>query len=358
MGDVLSIGLLAHNEAGVIERTIASLARQTILADPAHRAALGLDAVEVLVVPNGCSDDTAAVAGRALAALPAGVAADVRVLKNPGKADAWNRFVHDLSRPNATLLALMDADIEFGTVDVLERLVRRLGENPRCEVASDRAVKDYRGRHLSAFDRLSRRVSAQGRSEGGGESNGGDVGGLCGQLYCGRAAALRRIWLPVGLPVEDGFLAAMLVSDGFTRLPAGGAIVGVPEAWHWYEPITSPAAFIRHEARIIVGSVINAQLFALMWEAGKKGHAGDDVRRRNAADPRWVEALCEEMRRERGRWMVPPSFVWWRLEPLRRLPPRRWLARAPVAVAAALASLPAVLRANAVLRRPAASRHW
>lgn len=353
--DVLTIGLLAHNEAGVIGRTIASLARQTVL-DPVCRATLGLGAVEVIVVPNGCSDDTAAVAARALTALPADIAATVRVLQKPGKADAWNRFIHDLSRPDATLLALMDADIEFGTVDVLERLVRRLvrpsdGEPP-CEVTSDRAVKDYRDRRLSPFDRLSRRVSAQG-AEGG---EGG--GGLCGQLYCGRAAALRRIWLPIGLPVEDGFIAAMLWSDGFTRSLGRSAIVGVPEAWHWYEPITSPAAFVRHEARIIVGSVINAKLFSLMWEAGKDGHAGDYVRRRNVADPRWVEAACEEMRRERGWWLVPRMFVWWRLAPLRHLPPRRWLTRAPVAVAAALAAFPAVLRANAILRRPAASRHW
>lgn len=350
--NILTIGMLAHNEAAVIRRTIASLARQSIF-DPACAAVVGLDAIEVLVVPNGCSDDTAGIARDALALLLPHVAAAVRVLEQGGKANAWNRFVHELARPDATLLTLMDADIEFGSDDVLERLVRRLGEDPRRDVTSDRAVKDYRGKRLTLFNRLSRRVSAQG---GGG--NGDGNGGLCGQLYCARADVLRQIWLPLGLPVEDGFLAAMLGSDGFTLPQGRDAIAGVPEAWHYYEPLTQPMAFIRHEARIIVGSVINARLFALMWEAGKTGHAGDYVRRRNAEDPRWVEGVCEEIRRERGRWLVPSAFVWWRLAPLRQQPARRLLARAPVAVAATLAAVPAVLQANAILRRPAASRHW
>lgn len=345
---VLSIGMLAHNEAGVIHRTIASLARQSVL-DPAGWAALGLAAVEVIVVPNGCSDDTAAIAGQALAALPAGVGATVRELAEPGKSNAWNRFVHELARPDATLLALMDADIEFGTDDVLALLVRRLGEAPPRLVATDGAVKDYRHRRLTLFDRFSRRVSAQ--QVGGG-------GGLCGQLYCGQADELRRIWLPAGLPVEDGFIAAMLGTDGFTLPEGRQAVAYVEGARHFYEPVTGPASFIRHEARIIVGSVINAWLFTDLWRAGRHGHAGDYVRRRNADDPRWVEAVCEAERRRHGRWLVPGDFIWWRLTPLRRLrwPQRLW--RAPVALAATLAALPAVWRANAILRRPAASRFW
>ena len=345
---VLSIGMLAHNEAGVIGRTIASLARQSVL-NPAVWAAMGLSAVEVLVVPNGCSDDTAGLAVAALATLPAGVERTVRVLAEPGKSNAWNRFVHELARPDATLLALMDADIEFGSDDVLEQLVRRLDQAPERLVATDGAVKDYRHRRLTLFDRFSRRVSAQ--------QVGGD-GGLCGQLYCARADELRRIWLPVGLPVEDGFIAAMVGTDGFT-LPAGRqAVAYVKGAHHFYEPVSGPAAFIRHEARIIVGSVINSWLFDDLWEAGKNGHAGDYVRRRNAKDPRWVEELCAQWRCRRGRWLVPSAFIWWRLAPLRIQPWSRRLWRAPVALAATLAALPAVLSANAILRRPTASRHW
>ena len=345
--DVLSIGILAHDEAAIIDRTIASLAAQSIL-DSAYAAALGLGAVEILVVPNGCSDDTGPVAAAALARMPAHVAASVRELAEAGKSNAWNRFVHELARPDATLLLLMDADIEFASNDVVERLVRRLGEAPAAAVATDRAVKDYRNKRLTPFDRLSRRVSTQQASDGG----------LCGQLYCGRAEALRRIWLPRGLPVEDGFLAAMLVTDGFTRPSDGRAIACVSDARHFYEPLSDVAAFVRHEARIIVGSVINAWLFTILWEAGKREHVGDYVRRRNAEDPDWVEAVCARAKAERGRWLVPEAFVFWRLAPLRAQSLAGKVRHAPVAVAATLAAMPAVLRANAILRRPAARLHW
>lgn len=346
--NVLSIGILAHNEAAIIDRTIVSLAGQSIL-DPVRAAALGLDAIEILVVPNGCSDDTAGVATAALAAFPSHIATAVRTLDEAGKSNAWNRFVHDLSRSDATLLTLMDADIEFGSADVIERLVQRLQDDRIAAAATDQPVKDYRRKpRLTPLDRLSQRASAQKTGPRG----------LCGQLYCGRAEALRRIWLPAGLPVEDGFLAAMLLTDGFTREPDESAIAPVTDVFHFYEPLAGVSAFVHHEARIIVGSVINAWLFTVLWEAGRTGHAGEFVRQRNAQDPQWVEAVCQQARTEGGRWLIPRSFVLGRLASLHRQPLGHITRRAPVALAATLATLPAVLRANAILRRPAARLLW
>lgn len=345
---ILSIGILAHNEAKVIGRTIASLAGQSIMT-AACATALGIDRIAVVVVPNGCSDDTATVAAAALAALPAHIATSVHDLAEPGKSNAWNQYVHAIAPADATMLTLMDADIEFATPDVLERLVRRLNDDPASAVATDRAIKDFRHKtFMTPLDRLSRRVSAQQTGQGG----------LCGQLYCGRADILRRIWLPQGLPVEDGFIAAMLVTDGFTQQPDHDVIACVSDASHYYEPVTDIAGFVRHEARIIVGSVINAWLFTLLWEAGKQGHTGAFIHRRNTENPRWVEALCAEEKAERGRWLVPQTFVSWRFAPLRQQPLGRMAVRAPVALAATLAALPAVLRANAILRRSGASSHW
>jgi hypothetical protein len=289
------------------------------------------------------------VATAALAGLPPHIATSVHVLAEPGKANAWNVYVHELAPPDATLLTLMDADIEFASADVLERLVRGLADAPESQVATDRAVKDFRRKKfLTPLDRLSQRISAQQKGRGG----------LCGQLYCGRADALRAIWLPAGLPVEDGFIAAMLVTDGFTRQPDDSAITYIVDASHYYEPVTDVAGFVRHEARIIVGSVINAWLFTLLWEAGKKGHAGAVVRNLNVENPRWVDAICAKAKAERGLWLVPGTFISWRFEPLRRQPLSRMIVRAPVALVATLAALPAVWRANSILRRSGASAHW
>ena len=139
------------------------------------------------------------------------------------------------------------------------------------------------------------------------------------------AETLRRIWLPQGLPVEDGFIAAMLVTDGFTRQPDARAIGFVGDASHYYEPVTDVAGFVRHEARIIVGSVINAWLFTILWEAGKQGHTGAFIRHRNAENPHWVEDICAQEKAARGGWLVPRTFMSWRFAPLRRGLPRRAL---------------------------------
>lgn len=345
---ILSIGILAHNEASTIARTITSLGGQSILV-PATAAALGIDQIEVIVVPNGCSDDTDRVAADALADFPHHVATSVQVLIEPGKSNAWNTYVHTIARGDATLLTLMDADIEFADAAVLERLIHRLNEMPSSKVATDRPIKDFRHKtRLTLMDRLSRRVSAQQAGPGG----------LCGQLYCGRADALRRIWLPPGLPVEDGFLAAMLITDGFTQESDSGAIAYVADASHFYEPVAGVVGFVRHEARIIVGSVINAWLFTVLWEAGKQGHTGAFIHRHNAEDPRWVEAVCAKEKALHGRWLIPRTFMTWRLAPLRHQSLGGMVRRAPIALAATLAALPAVLRANAILRRSGASRHW
>lgn len=344
----LSIGILAHNESGIIGRTIASLANQSILI-PSHAASVGIRDIEVVVVPNGCTDDTDTVSAEALAKLPGHVATSVHSLSEAGKSNAWNTFVHTIARAETSMFVLMDADIEFASGDVLEHLVRQLDQSPTAKVTTDRAVKKFAdGARLGPLERLSRRVSAQ---------QGGQVG-ICGQLYCARADALRQIWLPYGLPVEDGFLAAMLVTNGFTEEPDDSAIVSVAGAAHFYEPVTSVTGFVRHEARIIVGSVINAWLFTLLWEAGKQGHTGAFVQRRNADDPRWVEAICAQEKARHGRWLIPGTFMTWRFAPLRHQSLSGMVRRAPIALAATLATLPALVRANTILRRTGASRHW
>ena len=74
--------------------------------------------------------------------------------------------------------------------------------------------------------------------------------------------------MPLALPVEDGFLAAMISTDGFTIFRRPGSIVQVSSALHYYDDHNGISEFLRHESRIIVGSVINAWLFRVLWEKG------------------------------------------------------------------------------------------
>ena len=203
----LSLGIFAHNEERNIGATLESLFSQTLF-DGAAARKLGVEALEVLCLANGCRDRTLEVARSYGLDLPPHVTYRVVDLPEPGKSRTWNAFVHELSAGNATFLVAMDADIIFEQDDVLEQLVRRLLDDPRAQVSTDTPLKALAAdpASLSMADRASVAASSQASKEGV----------LCGQLYCARADILRKIWLPPALPVEDGFLGAMIKTSGFT----------------------------------------------------------------------------------------------------------------------------------------------
>ncbi|MEV6813235.1 glycosyltransferase family 2 protein [Micromonospora sp. NPDC051296] len=103
-----SIIIAAHNEAAVLDRCLDSVLRNATVGDPA----------QVVVVPNGCTDDTAAVARRR------GVT--VVELAEPGKAAALN--AGDAAATGFPRVYL-DADVllDEGAIDVLVRELARSG---------------------------------------------------------------------------------------------------------------------------------------------------------------------------------------------------------------------------------------
>lgn len=343
----LSIGIFAHNEEDNIALTLGSLFRQSLLASP---QASGLASIEVLCLANGCRDRTVEVARKHRHSSADGVAYRVIDLKEPGKSRTWNAYVHQLSDPSADYLILMDADIIFDGDRVLQQLLEALASNRHAQVATDTPVKSFlRDDHnLSLADRGSLAASGQKSL----------VGMLCGQLYCGRAASLRQIWLPPELPVEDGYLAAMVTTTGFTEPTDLDRIAWVPDARHFYRTHHSVSGFIAHEARIIVGSVINSWLFSILWSEGRHRHAGAFVRERNERAPDWLSKLIDQKVRQGGAWIVPQHFMWWRFDSLKggNLPGK--LRRLPIASAATALNLVACVRANKILKRANAAAHW
>lgn len=349
-GRRLSLGILAHNEERRIGATLDGLFRQTLF-DAAARARLGIAQVEVVCLPNGCTDRTAAVVGAAFAQRqPDTGACRVVSCDRPGKAGAWNTFVHAASDPVADYLMLLDADIAFETGDVLEKLFLGLERNELAVVATDRPVKAIgRARApLSLKERASLSASAQAST----------VDAISGQLYCGRAVELRKVWMPLALPVEDGFLAAMIVTDGFSRPRRPGLIIRVEDAVHYFETHGDIAGFLRHERRIIVGSVINAWLFQLLWERGKDGHVGAFIARENRRNPDWVDDHVREEIARRPWWKIPSPFLWRRFSALRGQPLGARLRRAPIAVASTVLTIVACVQANTTLKQAHASRFW
>lgn len=350
---LISVGILARNEERAIEGMLRSLFQQTALQGPAGD--LAGCSWEILVVPNGCTDGTAAVSRRVLAELVA--RADRRVtwrvceVEEGGKSNAWNRFVHEFSNADADLIALMDADIEFGERETLSNTVTALSRDPRAVAAVDLPLKDaVKKRRPSAIERLSVRAAGnvlQRRPE------------LCGQFFVARTEPLRRIWMPKGLSVEDGFLDAMLVTNCF-REPADYArIIRAAGASHYYETLASLQAIFRHELRLVIGTTLNCYLLwdFLLFATDPTGDgAGELIHRQMQRDPEWYEKLMTNSIRTRGWWVLPGDMLFRRFAARkRRALGAKWLLKALVGFTL---DLPVCIAANSRIKKLDSIGYW
>lgn len=285
----MDIGVFAHNEAAGIAAMAARLLAQDLS---------GIDA-RLLLLANGCTDGTVAIAraaGLEVADLPEG-----------GKSRTWNRFVHDLARREAEVLVFCDADIEFGAPDTLARLVKGLVARPSLWVLNSQPVKDIvaRPEGLSRLDRL---IAAAG----GGLDDWKTA--ICGQLYAMPAIRARRFHLPIGLPVEDGFLRAMVLTDGLEGPEDFRRIDGAAGVAHLYASERSIPALIRHQERIVIGSAINAALFAHLRQIPIPARRAEMIRA--AGLEGWLGEVLRLRLPSAPHGWVPFHFLWKRLSRL------------------------------------------
>jgi glycosyltransferase involved in cell wall biosynthesis len=350
----ISIGILAYNEAESIALALSSLFQQSIF-----RVEQGT--IEIVVVPNGCTDSTAAIAKDTLKKLVEESAHpslkyQVCDIKQPGKSNAWNCYVHEYSAVGAEYTILMDADIQFLNPRTLEELLGALQSNPETWVTVGYPIKDVALKaQKNLIDRLSIAVSKSPE-----ELLPIEHPNICGQLYCGRSSVLRQIWMPIGLPVEDGFLRAIACTENFT-MPEGShrRIQLVPSATHVFEAYTNVIALLSHEKRIIIGSVINALLFDYLWKnCSFNQPAGTLIRQRNQQDPNWLSHLLQEKLREQGWWVIPSEFFLRRLQGLQSYSLAQKILRFSLVILASFADWFVCIQANAALKRGEGIGYW
>ena len=340
---VLRIGIiiLCKDEAGRISQCLASLAQQTLL---------GRDhAIEVLVVPNGCSDNTAEIAEQSRPVFDGmdGVRFRVEELAQGGKSRSWNTAVHELSDQSNDILIFLDGDIELAHDRVIEDLLAILLADPAISVVSGKPIKDTaRKEQQSLVERLSLAASQK-------TSYSNVINGSC---YIARAEVLREIWLPNDLPGEDGFLNAIVTTEGFT-LSEPIENVRQPEVPTHFYAAESIRGFFHHEQRMMVGTLINRWLIEHFQQLDLGHHVGSWIRERNEANPRWVDEIVNEQVEGKG-WVIPKGLVISRLVKRRNQSRRMWVTSLPIRVLAFAASLPSVLRANQVIRSRSASSYW
>jgi glycosyltransferase involved in cell wall biosynthesis len=351
----VTIGILAYNESAVIARTVGSLFEQSVFR--ASGAALPEVQWEVVVVPNGCKDDTHRLAEQALQAACASrdaVRRRVVSLERAGKSHAWNKLVHEIAAPDTDVFVMIDADIEFGHIDTLANCVQRLRSDDRAWAVVDLPLKDFhRKTSHTLLERLSLRASKTRVEDA--------APGIAGSFYAMWAQRLRSIWMPIDLSVEDGYLYAMVVTDNFRQPSEPWRVVRAAEASHYYEGLTRVRDILNHEVRLMIGTVLNAYLCwdVLLFMTPRAGPgAGELVRQLNAQDPTWYRRMMANQIEIRGWRAVRFRLLWQRLAGWRTLPPLRRVVKLPTALALSAFDAFVLVRANRKLVSGQAVGYW
>jgi len=137
----LIIQIPCFNEADQLPQTLSELPRQLD----------GFDAVELLVIDDGSTDDTVAVARAA------GVEHIVELTNNKGLATAFQAGIDTALKLGADVIVNTDADNQYYGPDV-ERLVQPILRGEADMVIGDRQVIDIE--HFSRFKKLLQRLGS------------------------------------------------------------------------------------------------------------------------------------------------------------------------------------------------------
>jgi glycosyltransferase involved in cell wall biosynthesis len=345
-GPALSIGILAHNEAARISEALTTLFAQDVFEQ--------ID-VEVIVVANGCTDNTVPIARQCIRAHQSVWSrrghARVEEIAVAGKPNAWNEFVHQFSSPSSSVLVLMDADIKLLHVNLISSMFEALRKNPEAVVCVDRPIKDIAGyKKRTFFQRLLLAATPEIKA---------DHVPLCGQLYCALSSEIRLIKLPFEILAEDGFIRALLLTKGFSSPENPRRIILEPNVAHSFKSVGTLTELFRHEKWLVAASIVNMLLFKrFSAEANASRNAMDLMKYWEAQNPNWIREYVRAQVSERG-WRILPRH-WWlrRFIRLQNLSPPQKLRRLPVAVLASAADVIIFIGAIRDVHRGNIYRYW
>jgi hypothetical protein len=344
----VSIGIIAWNEERNIGRTLESLFQQSLFQRLSSRNLR----CEILCLANGCTDRTREIATRIFEAqsqahsFRRAFVCRVLDIRERGKNNTWNQFVHSHSAPEAQLLILMDADILIDGPNTLANMAATLEEQVSACVATDRPCKKIVSKRKRSFmERLSLMASQMTQA---GEAQ------LCGQLYCIRSEVARRIYLPKDLAAcEDGFIKAIVCTDFLTTQLVPGRILLACEASHTFEAYTSIRAILKNQKRQMIGQAIVHILvddYLKTLSLSERLDLARTLQEKDKTDPFWLKRLIgEHLRRTRFFWRLIPGIAGLRFKRLARLRGVRRVACVPAALAGFLVSMVSCFRARTFL---------
>jgi glycosyltransferase involved in cell wall biosynthesis len=339
----LSLGIMAWNESEIIAASLKSLFDQSLLKRlPDWNASL-----EIIIVPNGCKDNTEEVARIALSALAAAYPPEILTwkvvsLEEAGKTNAWNHYIHVVSNPCSDYVILMDADITFLHPDTLVNMVTILEQNPEAIVSTDLPQKHVLfKKHKSILDRISLAI---------GQMTQAAPGQITGQLYCARGPFIRGIYMPPGLMVDDGFIKFMVCTDLFRKPLDNRRVVRAPNASHVFESYTGVRDVFYNQRRQQIAHTVYTYLRDYLNSQVGTQNAAEIIRDNNARNPDWYRALIRQQVEQGGWWVMYPGALTVRFKRLANLPLAQFLLKLPVACVGFLMDAVVLVAANTKLK--------
>jgi len=344
---MVSIGILAHNEESDIGNVIRDIGLQKLLRNDNLT-------LQIHIVANGCVDATVRVAKEALfddSFRKKNITTFVHNIQQSGKSNAWNQLIHTFVSPNTEFIFLLDADIRIPEDTTLQLLLDGLVRSEIARVAVDSSVKDL---SLTASKSLQEWVivNASGTAHDARKA-------LAGGLYCARFDVLKGIWMPIGLPGEDGFLRAMILTSNFTEDENSDRLIFVEGARHIFESEKNIRDVFHHNIRLAIGTGINVLLFKHFRQClSKDADVVDYIRKRNAADPNWINEIIAS-RIGQGRYLLmDKSFIFRRLKWLRTLSVYDQLRKFPIVLLGSIFDLALFFTANYLMRKGVGAGYW
>jgi glycosyltransferase involved in cell wall biosynthesis len=344
---LISVGILAHNEASDIGNLIRDLGSQSLLLNESL-------AIEIHVVANGCTDATVSVSRDALASQTfqrRHVSTFVHSVPRAGKSNAWNELIHKFTSPNTEIVFLLDADIRIPEETTFQLMLDRLIQAQNASIAVDESVKDLSlEAHKSIIESLI--LAASGTSHDTRTA-------IAGALYCARFEILKRIWMPIGLPGEDGFLRAVILTSNFTEDENLDHLVFVEGTRHIFESERRIRDVFRHNIRLAIGTAINVLLFRHLRQIlSHNKNIAEYIKDRNAADQNWVNTLVADEIKSGKYFLIHSGFVFKRLRRLSSFPFLVQLRKAPIFLMGFVFDVAIFFRANYLMRRGAGAGYW
>ena len=299
----VDVALFAHNEEKVIIKILEELCNQTIAKNNAFN-------LNIHILANGCTDKTVALCNNFLSTLPTitqNTTIKVDDLHQGGKSRTWNYYVHNASRKTADYWFFIDADITITNKHLLEKMINALECDSKLKLFSSRPIKD--------IDSTSEKLNLVEKSIAlSGNSLGDYKKSICGQLYIVRPDTLASIYMPIGLPVEDGFLRAMLLTDLLTQDEDFHKLHGEDQLFHHYESIRSISELIKHQTRLIIGSAINDAIFTYLRKHQNSISIREEILKDASKKENWLEILLEESLPKAPYGYVPFHFLFKRIK--------------------------------------------